>query len=201
MQTFNQRTSNENEEDEKLLCKCADGDKSSFAQLYRRHHASMIRVAYRYLNGADYVEDVIHEAMIILWQKAGEFEGRSRVKTWMLGIVILKARELTRKHQRQISLSELGEGFDIDDLQADGLDKPEDTMGQNRDIRQVMSQLSDDHRSCIELAYFVGLTHKEISNVMQCPVNTVKTRIHFAKKYLKRNLEVSSHVDTSYVSK
>ncbi len=185
MSSFNPRTENEDQDDFDLLTACARKDQAGFAELYRRHHTAMIRVAYRYLGSSEGVEDAVHEAMLVVWQKAGSFEGRSRVKTWMLGIVIHKSRELKRKYGREVAQSDL-------DVEADLIDESSVPSLENRDVQRALASLSDDHRSCIELAYFAGLNHREIASVMECPVNTVKTRVHFAKKYLKQFLQADA---------
>lgn len=194
MSIFNPRTENDDLDDQSLLVGCARKDQNCFAQLYRRHHSAMTRLAYRYLGSGESVEDAVHEAMLVVWQKADSFEGRSRVKTWMLGIVILKSRELKRKQSREIAESDLDYSVEL----------TEDSVTfspENRDIQRALASLSDEHRSCIELAYYAGLDHREIAEIMDCPVNTVKTRVHFAKKYLKRFLDDGTLSPNSTLSK
>ena len=81
-------------EDAALLQRTAAADRSALAALYRGYHRRLVRFLGRFTRRYDVIEEVINDTFMIVWQKAGEFRGQSRVSTWIMGIayrVTLKA--------------------------------------------------------------------------------------------------------------
>ena len=186
-QEFSTRTVADDDEDEdaELLRRCKTQCRRSFQKLYERHYRAIVRLAYRYLNDTHLVEDVANETMFTVWQKASTFRRESRVKTWILGIAVLKCHEARRKQRS----SHIDERVDVESerlvVEAGNLNDSTSNIDLERDIQTAMQRLSPEHRICIELAYVEGFSGAEIADVVGCPLNTVKTRLHYAKKQLK----------------
>jgi len=172
-------------EDLGLLQRVATRDKIAFETLYARYFPHLTRYLTRLIRRPELVEEVVNDTMFVVWEKAGEFKRRSKVSTWITGIAYLKGikaldRLRTMPEQQAEALSEVGDleethnlisKFGLDDWLTNGLDR-----------------ISAEQRSVIELTYFSGFSYQEIARVMDCPVNTVKTRMFHARRRLAKLL-------------
>ena len=183
MHRSSSRLQSDDDNDRRLLQNTAGGCRQSFAQLYDRCHTTLVRFAYQYLQDESLVQDVANDTLLVVWQKAKDFRGDSRVKTWILGIAHLKCLEAKRKYLKPREHSLENESALVDTWSHN------ESTDLHKDIRIALTQLSDDHRVCVELSYVGGFSGEEISNIVGCPLNTVKTRIHAARRQLKRFFE------------
>ncbi len=127
-------------------------------------------------------EDLVNEVFLDVWRGAGRFEGRSSPSSWMFSIAHNKAVSALRR-RREASLDE-------DDAAAieDDAALPDQTVHED-DVRKMMrrylDKLSPEHKAVIELTYYQELSIKEIAEIVDCPENTVKTRMFHARKRLR----------------
>ena len=77
--------------DEALIASIANGDQGALRTLFTRHHSRIFRFALRFVKEHDAAESVVNDTFLIVWQQAGQFEGRSLVATWLLGIARYRA--------------------------------------------------------------------------------------------------------------
>lgn len=164
-----------------LLRQVAEKDRAALAELYRDYHRRLCRFLSRLTRRNDLIEDVINDCFWIVWQKAAEFRGDSRVSTWIMGI----AYRCTLKALRQDG------GLDtVDDgspeLQAVSVDPQHDHELRNW-LDKGLERLNPEQCLTLELAYGSGHSLDEIAAIMQCPVSTVKARMFHARVKL-RNL-------------
>ena len=184
------RSKADNSEDDKdraLLARVATQDKVAFEALYAKYFSSLSRYLTRLLRRPEMIEEVVNDTMYVVWQKAGTFEGRSKVSTWITGIAYLKGIKAL-DHLRMVpedGAQTLSEEFDLED-DNDVIQK----LGLDEWLRSGLHALSADQRSVVELTYFSGFSYQEIADVMHCPVNTVKTRMFHARRHLAKLLPV-----------
>jgi RNA polymerase sigma-70 factor (ECF subfamily) len=184
--------------DQALLEAIADGDRRAMQVLYRRHHVRVYRFVLRITNVTSLAEDLVSEVFFAVWRRAGAFEGKSQVSTWILAIARHKALStLKRRPDEQLS-----------DEMANSIMDPADsaeTIVQHQDrcaiIQKCLSQLSTDHREVIDLVYYHCKTVEEVAEIIQVPKNTVKTRMFYARKCLGKLLEASGSFDEGIGSK
>jgi len=168
----------------KLIAKHKDRD--ALTELYTRYRAQVSRFLQRNVYDASLIDEIYNDVMMALWKQANSFRGDSKVSTWLFGI----AYRVQLTHNRKESRHKHG---DIDDYKAE--DEMEDVAGISEQraaaesLRAAMAELSDSHRIAIELAYFHGYKTHEIAQIVDCPQNTVKTRLFHARKMLKQVLE------------
>ncbi|MGF1528097.1 MAG: RNA polymerase sigma factor [Candidatus Competibacterales bacterium] len=180
---FNSQASMEDLDDVALLQRIAAGDQAAFAQFHHRHYRRLHRFLLRLTQRLDLVEEVVNDTMLTVWQTAANFQGRSRVSTWLLGIGYHKAIKQLKRRQRH------DHAVPVDDDWPDEADSPEAAaMAEYRrsDVQQAIAQLPAIHRAVVELAYFNGYSYDEIAQLMDCPVNTVKTRMLNARAKLRK---------------
>ena len=184
------RSKADNSEDDKdraLLARVATQDRMAFESLYAKYFSSLSRYLTRLLRRPEMIEEVVNDTMYVVWQKAGTFEGRSKVSTWITGIAYLKGiKALDRLRMvPEDGAQTLSEEFDLEDAN-DVIQK----LGLEEWLRSGLHALSADQRSVVELTYFSGFSYQEIADVMQCPVNTIKTRMFHARRHLAKLLPV-----------
>lgn len=165
--------------DAKLLQRIKAGDKQSFIALHQQFYTPLTRFAYRYLKSPETIEEVVNDTMFAVWQNAANFRGDSRVSTWIMGIMARKCWQISKKNQ--LKTDPIEDSYELADTR-----KPLDEWDTERALSWGVGQLSVDHQASVELAYGYGYTCEEIGEIMDCPAGTVKTRLHYARKTLKR---------------
>lgn len=172
-------------EDLELLQRVATKDKIAFERLYARYFPQLTRYVGRLTRRPEMVEEVVNDTMFVVWEKAAGFEGRSKVSTWITGIAYLKGiKALDRlRMMPEQSAENLAEVEEIEEsvnlINKLGLD---DWLSSGLDL------ISAEQRSVVELTYFSGYSYQEIAEAMDCPVNTVKTRMFHARRRLAKLL-------------
>ena len=163
-----------------LLRRIAQHDRPAFEELYNAYHRRLSRFLLRLAPRYDFAEEIINDTFWVVWNKAGEFRGASRVSTWIMGIAYRRALRALRD-ERQIAATDrrLAEEAvnDIDHSAAN-------TETQDW-IAQALSELPEEQRLALELAYFMGHSCEEIATITGCAVGTVKARMFHARQKLK----------------
>ena len=168
-----------------LLAKIRAGDRSAFEKLYRIYHPRLTRFLHTLMRRPTLVEEVLNDTMMVVWNRPDSFHGASKLSTWVFSIAYRKAMKALRRYDAPV------EDHDAEN-RASTDDNPEQAFGQARLhnlLREAMAELSPDHRGVVELTYFNDLSYREIADIMGCPVDTVKTRMFYARRHLKRRLD------------
>jgi RNA polymerase sigma-70 factor (ECF subfamily) len=122
--------------------------------------------------------------MLVVWQNGKAFQGRSRVATWILGIAYRKALKLRQSSRRWWDRFKAEDVGDYDELSGESSEHRE--AGDLQDLLEKgMATLPVKQRAVVELTYFYGYSYEEIAAIVDCPVNTVKTRMFHARARLK----------------
>jgi RNA polymerase sigma-70 factor, ECF subfamily len=165
----------------------ARGDKAAFNALYRELNRSMNCYAAGLLAGdRSAAEDIVNEAFFAIWEQASSFNGSGSAEGWIRRIVRNKAVDWIRK-QRDLPMSDAVS----DKLTADSVgnsETPFDSAAKTsteRRLREALAELSVDHRNVVWLCYYEERALSEIADIVQCPENTVKTRLYHARKILR----------------
>lgn len=159
--------------DEDLLRRVAARDPAALASLYDRYAPLVYGLARRIVRDEDQAEDLVQEVFLRLWNRPEVYDrGRGTFRAWLLSIAHHLAVDVLRRRRREVSYQ--------DKLAGPGTDDPVDTaMGQleGAAVRSLLGRLPPDQRRVIELAYFEGLTQREIAARLGEPLGTVKTRL------------------------
>jgi RNA polymerase sigma-70 factor (ECF subfamily) len=177
----------DNETDLELLARVGDGDRAAFRELHTRYYGALLRFIYRITRRLDLAEEGVNDVMLVVWRDSRAFQGRSSVSTWIMGIAYRKAMKSVVKARRW-SLRKVAVDF-TEWLEHSG---PQVEPTAHDDLRDLLDaalgRLSPDHRAVVELTYFHGCSYEEIAAIVDCPVNTVKTRMFHARAKLKKLL-------------
>jgi RNA polymerase sigma-70 factor, ECF subfamily len=171
--------SSSNARELELLRQVAAGDRTAFKELYLIYHRRLARFLMRMTSRHDLIEEVINDTLWTVWLKAGDFRGDSLVSTWIVGITYRRALKALRRHgtARPMFVEEVAVAPDA---------QLED---ENRQwLGQALAELPLEQRMVMEFSYLMGHSCEEIAQIMQCPVNTVKTRMFHAREKLRRSL-------------
>jgi len=165
-----------------LIRRIAEGDRKAFEELYYLYHRRLARFLTRLTRRYDIAEEVVNDTFWVVWRKAKTFRGDSQPSTWILGIAYRKARNAFRTSAR---LAEKN-------LQAELLPPTDEEPAGTEELRdwltRALAELPVEQRLAVELCYELGYSCEEISKIMDCPVNTVKTRLFHARAKLQRLL-------------
>jgi RNA polymerase sigma-70 factor (ECF subfamily) len=161
-----------------LVLRVAAREQAAFAELYAIYRRRLARFLGRFLASPDTIDEVINDVMFVVWQNAPGFELRSKVSTWIFGIAWRKALKALERQQRHVPPPEQPEGSGQPDESASALETQEW-------LSRGLDRLVPDQRLVVELTFFAGCSYQEISEIADCPVNTVKTRMFHARHRLR----------------
>ncbi len=172
---------NEPKPELQLVERVKAGSQQAFEQLYDQYSAALLGVAVRVLGGNQPVaEDVLQEAFVKIWKNIERFDSsKGTIFTWMLNITrntaIDKLRNLNiqpiQSLNENVSSINVSENFAINT----------DVIG----VEDAVNTLKPEYRQMIDLAYFGGYTQEEISEKLDIPLGTVKTRTRAALNQLR----------------
>jgi RNA polymerase sigma-70 factor (ECF subfamily) len=129
-------------------------------------------------------EELTQELFLVVWRDARRFRGRASVRTWMYRIAYNQAVSWLRKKKPVLweEAPEIESSEPWPETQA--------LLAEQREkIVASLAELSPDHRTVIELTFYHQMSYQEISQVMDCPVGTVKSRMSYARRYLAAALK------------
>ncbi len=172
------------DDEAQLMGRIRAHDLRAFETLYRRYHPRLTRFITNLIRRPQLVEEVLNDTMLVVWNKPDSYNGSSRLSTWIFAIAYRKALKALSRYDEP-----------LDDALAERRASVEPGPDQQLDRRQMqaalldaMRQLSPDHRAVVDLTYFHEIGYREIAEIMDCPVDTVKTRMFYARRHLKRVL-------------
>ncbi len=164
-----------------LLQRVAGGDREAFRELYVSYHQRLARFLTRLTRRYDVAEEIINDTLWVVWRKAPEFRGGSKVSTWILSIAYRRAL----KTLHRLNLGAMVALPDAASVPSE-TGAATDDRGDLRDwLDHALIQLPADQRLVIELTYYQGLSCAEVAQIADCPVNTVKTRMFHARRKLR----------------
>ncbi len=172
--------------DAELLARIVGGDRPAFRLLYLRYHARLYRFVVRLLHRPELAEEVVNDVMLTVWQKADSFRGDAAVSTWLFGIAYRRGLKTARRWPAPVDETQRPESIDP----AATPDNAADDSLRAAQLHRQLARLSAEHRAVVELTYFFGHSCAEVAAIVDCPVNTVKTRLFHARRRLQDWLEL-----------
>ena len=164
--------------DEELMGLVRDGEVQAFEVIFDRHAPAAFSLAYRMCGRRAAAEDIVQEAFLSLWRSGSGYDPRrGSVRSWVLSVVHNRAIDAFRRQgsrdRRDISDEGIAERLPAPDATDAEVERRDDA----RQVRTALDELPPDQRRVIELAYFGGLTHNQIAEMLDLPPGTVKGRM------------------------
>lgn len=179
-------------EDRALVRRAKSGDLAAYDELVRRYQERIYATLYHMTANHEDANDLAQEAFIKAYHSLRSFKGDSTFFTWLYRIAVNRTINFLkqRKHKTHLSLNDLDFNAEHDpDLVALISDKtPRRDAGLTElqeKLNAAMLQLSDTHRLVVALHDVQGLSHEEISRIMDCNVGTVRSRLFYARQQLQ----------------
>lgn len=167
--------------DVQLIDRIAASDLQAFDALYRSFFPRLTRFLDRMTRNVALIEEIINDTMFVVWQKAHTYDRTCKVSTWIFSIAYRKALKAIRGVDEPIEA-------DFEHIAAEEECGPEQQIGQQqiqRCVSHALDALPIEQRTVVNLAYYHGMGYQEIAETMDCPVNTIKTRMFHARKRLR----------------
>ena len=178
--------------DEALLQLIAHSQEPALSELYDRYNRLVYSVALNALSDAEQAEEVTQDVFMRVWEKARTYQAEhGRVVTWLTSIARHRSidifRQLRSHHGNlQVAWQDI-ETTDLPDPQ--NVEWEVDLSQRQKHIRWAMTQLPVDQKQALGMAFFQGLSHPEIAEILNEPLGTVKTRIRLGMQKLRSILQ------------
>ncbi|CAN5766887.1 sigma-70 family RNA polymerase sigma factor [soil metagenome] len=170
-------------EDEVLVQRVASGDERALSRLYDRYAGLIYGTGMRYLGDRGTAEDLVQDVFTSVWKNAEGFDpGRASFATWVYRITRNRATDLIRRRNARVRT------VATEPLLEPGEADPSGALSRSFDVAAALSRLSPVHREVLVLAYFNGLSQREISDRTQTPLGTVKSRTTAALRALRETM-------------
>ena len=176
--------------DEELVVRTLGQHSEAFAQLYERHRERIYRIAFRFVHNKADALDLCQEVFVKAYESLGTFKGEARFSTWLTRIASNTCIDFCR-HAQVRRAGELDEQSATRDLRNPGR-RPEPRPAEALERAEVqeaidaaIDQLSPEHRAVFVLHAIEGLTYEEVAEAVGCPIGTVMSRLHYARKRLR----------------
>lgn len=170
--------------DDQLIEQLRLGNLDVFEAMYKAYRPKLRSFIQGIVPNEQSVDEVFDDVMMIVWNKIKDFEGRSKLSTWVYGIAYRRA---LKERGRRIDES-LPDEVEETSTQGIEAEQPFDAIRVKNRIQAALNKLPADQGSVVRLAYFEGLNYREIGAVLDCPEDTVKTRMFHARRKLKSAL-------------
>lgn len=175
--------------EEELVFQLRAKDKKAFEYLYDNYSAALYGVVFRVINNEESAQDILQEVFVKIWNNFANYNTeKGKLFTWMLNIARNAAIDATRNKHTKVSAQIQSVEDSVNRI--DRKEKFElhvDAIG----LKDVLNKLNHDYRVLIDLAYFGGYTQEEISEELNLPLGTVKTRIRSALIQLRKLMNVN----------
>ncbi len=176
--------------DSDLLRRHLEGDEGAYPALVKRYEKELYNFLARFTGDATLADDVFQEAFLQLHISAATFDLSKRLKPWLFTIAANKARDAMRSRARKkaVPLDAVLKGDESErtsyaDLLAGDVPKPDENLSNletRQGVQNIVRKMPENLRTVLILSYFHGFQYKQIAEILDVPVGTIKSRLHAA---------------------
>lgn len=168
--------------DAALVNDCKQGDRRAMSQLVSQYERPVFNAAYRILGNADDAADITQTVFLKVFEHIADYDPKFRFFSWIYRIAINESLNQVKKRHKQEPLA---------DSQASPWRSPEEHLESKRLCNRVqgaLMQLETDYRTVVVLKHMSGCSYQQISEILQIPEKTVKSRLYTARQLMKKSL-------------
>jgi RNA polymerase sigma-70 factor (ECF subfamily) len=176
-----------NDECKLLVTACRNGDRRAFDELLSEFEKPVFNAVFRMLNNYEEARDVTQTVFMKAFEKLDQFDVSHKFFSWIYRIAINESINCQSARRHQVSLEP-----DLLEPDLQGPDNPEQDAAQNelhQGLLDALMTLSSEHRSVVVLKHFLGFSYDEISDILEIPEKTVKSRLHDGRERLRCRLD------------
>ena len=169
--------------DAALVNDCKRGDRKAMSQLVSQYQRPVYNAAYRILGNTDDAEDTTQTVFLKVFEHIADYNPKFKFFSWVYRITINESLNQVKKRRKQEPLA---------DSQASPWQGPAEELDTNRLCEKVQSalmNLNEDYRTVVILKHISGFSYQQISEILQLPEKTVKSRLYSARQLMKKTLE------------
>lgn len=178
--------------DEVLIQLVARKNAAALSELYDRYSRLVFGHALQSVGDRETAEEITVDVFMRVWENAASYQAdRSKFTTWLMSITRHRAIDILRRRSSRPEQDSVSWADVSADIVPNVTDTPEEVTVQlirRERVRTAIAQLPDEQAAALALAYFRGYTHREIADVLDAPLGTVKSRIRLAMQKLRRIL-------------
>jgi RNA polymerase sigma-70 factor (ECF subfamily) len=181
--------------DEELMELVGGGDTRAFEVIFDRHSGAGFSLALRMCGRRALAEDIVQEAFLSLWRSGSGYDrARGSVRSWVLSAVHNRAVDALRRTGAKAGRDVSDVGIAARRPARDSTDAEVERREETRRVRSALDELPADQRQVIELAYFGGLSHSQIAEMLDLPPGTVKGRMRLGLTKMRSALGEAERV-------
>ncbi|MCP9494777.1 MAG: sigma-70 family RNA polymerase sigma factor [Pyrinomonadaceae bacterium MAG19_C2-C3] len=187
LETTRETTANDIATDEQILEEARAGNRNAFGEIVRRWERRIFALAYGMLGSVEDARDATQETFFAAYRNIGNFRGEARVSSWLHRIAVNQCITRTRrtKARPEVELETVLENqLASVDSHASSVEQDE----RSKDVRAAIATLPVELRQIVVMKEFEEMTFQEISNALDVPLSTVKSRLYTALKQLQMKL-------------
>lgn len=178
--------------DSDALGRLAAGDRAALGDLYDHHASAVFGLLLRMVKQRGEAEELLQEVFLQAWRGADGYDpGRSSPRTWLLmlarsrAIDAIRSRRARSRREEDTVREAPWNGHRVQP--PEGLERLQEAERRQR-VHDALTALPEEQRAAVELAFFAGLTHRQVAERLEAPLGTVKSRILLGMKKLRQNL-------------
>lgn len=180
--------------DEDLISLVEAGDHDALAGLYDRHCRAAYSLARRMMRQNQAAEDVVQESFLKVWRSAGNYRPeRGSARTWILSMVHSRGVDHLRSASARLRAQDRLEVSAAKVQPSEAFTETWHSL-RREGVREALGTLPSEQLEALDLAYFHGYTHREIAELLELPLGTVKGRMRLGLKKLGDHLESSGKI-------
>jgi len=170
--------------DQGLMERIVGRDLRAFEALYRIYHPRLDRFLGLVTPRPTIVEEALNDTMLVVWRRAATYSGECKVSTWIFAIAYRTVLKALRTQDEPVDAAT------IDELASEDIGPEQEAIRQQTlsTLASALDTLSAEHRAVLVLTYFHDLPYAEIARIVECPVDTVKTRMFHGRRRLRAAL-------------
>jgi len=179
-------------EDSRLIEECLKGRAEAFADLVRKYQDRLYNTVYRIVGNAEDARDLVQDSFVQAYRSLDRFHGDAAFYTWLYRIAVNAAISHKRRHRVTVPFDSGREqgGFEPADDSANS--EPSGRMEQDerdRQVREALDGLPAEYRAVLVLKEIDGQKYEAIAQALNCPIGTVRSRLHRARLELRDRLK------------
>jgi len=178
--------------DNQLIQECLNGNTEAFGQLVQKYQERIYQSVARLLGNRTDASDVTQEAFVQAYEKLSSFRGESAFYSWLFRIAWNNAMTWRRKRRPANSLESMRESTGVEPTDRNPVSAPEhplEVSERQAMVRRALDSLTEEYRAVLVLKEMEDLSYEEIAGIVNCPVGTVRSRIHRGREELRQRLQ------------